>query len=102
MKLRWIATLAMVLTACADSEPATTTTTPTTVSTTSTAAPTAPTDEQMDALHQRLETEGIEPNVAGSAVNWCTHQDLAMLAREIGGDIALAEQVSEAASETVC
>lgn len=95
--------MAIVLAACADSEPTTTTTTPTTVgTTTSTEAANAPTDEQMDALHQMLETEGIEPNVAGAAVNWCTHQDLAMLSREIGGDIALAEQVAEAASETVC
>ncbi len=91
--------LVVALAGCSDdpgTEPATVTT--------SEPAPTTASegdDQSLESLQELLATRGIDESLASFGVDWCTHQDLDMLARDVGG-MELAERVAAAASESAC
>ncbi|HEV2070289.1 MAG TPA: hypothetical protein VGR26_10885 [Acidimicrobiales bacterium] len=93
--------LALTTAGCSDD----TTTEPETVNTepapTTTSEADPSTDDDLRSLQDLLAEQGIDENLASFGVEWCTHQDLAMLAREVGS-MELAERVAAAASETAC
>lgn len=107
MRLRSIAmmvtVLAVAMAGCSDD----TSTEPGTVATsepapTSTSEPASVTDDDdLEALRNLLAEQGIDESLATFGVDWCTHQDLAMLARDVGG-MELAERVAAAASDSAC
>ena len=68
---------------------------------TSTSEPASVTDDDLEALRDLLAEQGIDESLASFGVDWCTHQDLAMLARDVGG-MELAERVAAAASDSAC
>lgn len=95
--------VAVAVAGCSDdtrTEPETATTSQPATSTTS--EPESETDDDpLQSLQDLLATQGIDPSLASFGVDWCTHQDLAMLARDVGG-MELAERVAAAASESAC
>lgn len=108
MRLRTTATvvmaLAVAMAGCSDDtstepEGGTTTSAPAQVTTPESGASDG--DAGLQALQERLAAEGLDESLATFGVEWCRHQDLAMLSREVG-NMELAEQVSAAASETAC
>lgn len=106
MRLRSVAMLVTVLAmatgGCSDdtsTESETTTTEPAPTTTSEVDSPTD--DESLQSLQDLLAAQGIDESLATFGVEWCTHQDLAMLAREVGS-IELAERVAAAASEAAC
>ncbi len=105
MRLPSVATLVTILALTAAGCSDDTTTEPETVNTepapTTTSEPDSSTDDDLRSLQDLLAEQGIDENLASFGVEWCTHQDLAMLAREVGS-MELAERVAAAASETAC
>ena len=110
MRLRTTATVVMalagVMAGCSDdtsteSEGGATTSAPAQVSTPERESGANGGDEGLQALQERLAAEGLDESLATFGVEWCRHQDLAMLSRDVGG-MELAEQVSAAAAETAC
>ena len=105
MRMPSVATLVTILTLTAagcsesrsiepepgDSEPATSTT----------SEPDSSADDNLRSLQERLGEQGIDEGLATFGLEWCRHQDVAMLAREVGG-MDLAERVAAAASESAC
>ena len=103
MQLRSVATLVTVLAltaaGCSDEpgiEPETNEPVPTT-----TPEPESSTDDDLRSLQDLLAEQGIDESLATFGLDWCTHQDLAMLARDVGG-MELADRVAAAASESAC
>lgn len=68
---------------------------------TSTSEPESSTDDELRSLQDLLSAQGIDKSLATFGLEWCTHQDIAMLSREVGG-MELAERVAAAASESAC
>ncbi len=96
-----VTVLALTATGCSDdtstereavnSEPAPTTT----------SEPDSSTGNDLRSLQDLLAEQGIDESLATFGLEWCTHQDLDMLSREVGG-MELAERVAAAASASAC
>lgn len=57
--------------------------------------------DRIRALQTVLKSQGIDPQLAGYGIAWCTHRDMNTLMEDVGGR-RVAQAVAEGAAATVC